>query len=203
MGNTVVLEANKRLATGQKGVIRQSRREGEVPAVIYGGALAPEAISLSFKQLDRELHQPGFFSRLFEISIESKKQRVIARDIQFHPVTDNPIHADFMRVTKDAKITVSVPLRFINEDKSPGLKFGGVLNIILHKLEISVPVELIPEEIVLDLGGLNIGDALHLDAVKLPAGARPLHSERDYTLATIVAPSGLSETTEEKAATTT
>lgn len=201
MGTMVVLGAHKRLETGRKGAIRQIRLEGGVPAVIYGGTQAPEAISLSFKQLDQELHQPGFFSRLFEIDIDQKKQRVIARDVQFHPVTDRPLHADFMRVTKDAKLTVAVPLRFINEDKSPGLKLGGVLNIILHALEISVPVDLIPEEIVLDLGGLNIGDAVHLDAVKLPQGARPLQPERDYTLATIVAPSGGgSETTEEKAA---
>lgn len=198
---STVLAATKRTDIGRKGVIRQGRLEGKVPAIIYGGTQAPEAVFLSFKQLDQELHQSGFFSHLFEIDLEDKKQRVIARDIQFHPVTDRPLHADFMRVTKDAKVSVSISLRFINEDKSPGLKVGGVLNIILHALEISVPVETIPEELVIDLSGLNIGDAVHLEALKLPQGARALHPERDYTLATIVAPSGASEATEEKAAT--
>ncbi|MGL5784897.1 MAG: 50S ribosomal protein L25/general stress protein Ctc [Alphaproteobacteria bacterium] len=192
MSTTAVLEAKSRIKS-TKGAVRSSRKEGEIPAVLYGGGEDPQSLTLNLKQINRELTQPGFFSRLFELQLEGGKVNALARDIQFHPVTDVPLHVDFLRVSGTAYVTVAVPIRFVNEDKSPGLKVGGVLNIVLHALEISVQASLIPEELVVDLTGLQLGEVIHLDRIKLPEGSKALHAERDVTVATIVAPSGLNE----------
>ncbi|MGL4371813.1 MAG: 50S ribosomal protein L25/general stress protein Ctc [Alphaproteobacteria bacterium] len=192
MSITAVLEAKSRIKS-TKGAIRSSRKDGQIPAVLYGGGEDPQSLTLNLKQVNRELTQSGFFSRLFELQLEGKKVNALARDIQFHPVTDVPLHVDFLRVSGASYVTVAVPIRFINEDKSPGLKVGGVLNIVLHALEISVQANLIPEELVIDLTGLQIGEVIHLGRIKLPEGSKALHAERDVTVATIVSPSGLNE----------
>ncbi len=192
MSITAVLEAKSRIKS-TKGAVRSSRKEGQIPAVLYGGGEDPQSLTLNLKQVNRELTQSGFYSRLFELQLEGKKVNALARDIQFHPVTDVPLHVDFLRVSGASYVTVAVPIRFINEDKSPGLKVGGVLNIVLHALEISVQASLIPEELVIDLTGLQIGEVIHLDRIKLPEGSKAMHAERDVTVATIVSPSGLNE----------
>lgn len=192
MSITAVLEAKSRIKS-TKGAVRSSRKEGQIPAVLYGGGEDPQSLTLNLKRVNRELTQSGFFSRLFELQLEGKKVNALARDIQFHPVTDVPLHVDFLRVSGASYVTVAVPIRFINEDKSSGLKVGGVLNIVLHALEISVQASLIPEELVIDLTGLQIGEVIHLDRIKLPEGSKALHAERDVTVATIVSPSGLNE----------
>lgn len=192
MSVTAVLEAKAREKT-TKGAVRSLRQEGQVPAVLYGLDKQPELFSLDVRHVRKELATPGFFSRLFEVNLNGKKQNALARDIQFHPVTDTPTHVDFMRVSGSSYVHVAVPIRFINEDKSPGLKIGGVLNIVLHALEINVQAAHIPDELVVDLEGFRLGDVVHLDRLNLPAGASPLHPERDSTIATIVTPSGLNE----------
>lgn len=192
MSITAVLEAKSRIKS-TKGAVRSSRKEGQIPAILYGGGEDSQSLTLNLKQVNRELTQSGFFSRLFELQLEGKKVNALARDIQFHPVTDVPLHVDFLRVSGASYVTVAVPIRFINEEKSPGLKVGGVLNIVLHALEISVQASLIPEELVVDLTGLQLGEVIHLDRIKLPEGSKVLHAERDYTVATIVSPSGLNE----------
>ena len=126
-----------------------------------------------------------------EIDLGGKMVRTLPRDVQFHPVTDRPIHVDFLRIGANAKITVAVPVRFVDEDKSPGLKRGGVLNIVRHDVEIVCPADKIPADLIVSLSGLDVGDSLHISAFKLPAGVTPAVSDRDFTVATIVAPSAL------------
>ncbi len=155
------LDIQRREETG-KGASRALRRKGRVPAVLYGGKEVPVHFSLDPIQLDKELHRTGFLSKIFEISLDGKKEKALARIVQFHPVTDRPLHVDFFRVTKGEKITVSVPLTFHNEDKSPGIKRGGVLNILVHNLEIISDMDHIPSSIDIDLTGLEIHDTIHL-----------------------------------------
>lgn len=170
-----------------KGASRALRRAGRVPAVLYGGSGEPVHFSLDPIQLQKALHQ-GFLSQIFELPLQGKKEKALPRDVQFHPVTDVPLHVDFLRVVKGEKITVAVPLNFINELESPGIKRGGVLNIVLHNLEISSDVDHIPSSIDVDLTGLEIHDSIHLKNLKLPKGAVPAHPERDNDIANIVAP---------------
>lgn len=181
------LDAQLRTKTG-KGASRALRREGRVPAVLYGGKEAPIHFSLNPIQLHKELHQTGFLSKIFEIPLNNKKEKALAREVHFHPVTDLPLHVDFMRVAKGGKITVSVPLQFLNEEKSPGLKKGGVLNILVHNLEVVADVDHIPSHLDIDLTGLEIHDTIHLTDLTLPEGAVAAHPERDNSLANIVAP---------------
>jgi large subunit ribosomal protein L25 len=145
--------------------------------------------------LTKELHKAGFYNHVFQLDFGDKVVDVLARDVQFHPVTDVPLHVDFLRIQADSKVTVSIPLHFINHDKSPALKQGGLLNIVVHALELSVPAHAIPETLVVDLEGLSMGEAIHLSHLKLPSEWRAVHADRDDTLATIVAPSGLSDET--------
>lgn len=193
------LNVQLREKTG-KGASRALRREGRVPAVLYGGNDAPVHFSLDPIQLDKELHQIGFLSKIFEIPLDKKKEKALARIVQFHPVTDRPIHVDFLRVSKDKKITVSVPLHFINEDKSPGIKKGGVLNVLFHNLELMCDIDHIPSEIEIDLTGLEIHHTIHLTDIKLPGGVVPAHAERDNSIANIVAPTVMKKTEEEEGA---
>jgi large subunit ribosomal protein L25 len=171
-----------------KGASRALRRQGRIPAVLYGGKGEPVHFSLDPIQLNKELHQTGFLSKIFEFSLQGKKERGLARDVQFHPVTDVPLHVDFLRIEKGGTITVSVPLNFINELESPGIKRGGVLNISLHNLDITSDVDHIPSSIDIDLTGLEIHDSIHLKDLKLPKGAVAAHPERDNDIANIVAP---------------
>lgn len=181
------LDVQLRAGTG-KGASRALRRGGRVPAVLYGGKDAPSHFSLDSIQLHKELHQTGFLSKIFELPLGGKKEKALARAVQFHPVTDLPLHVDFLRVSKEGKITVAVPVRFINESNSPGIKRGGVLNILLHNLEIVSDIDHIPSSIDIDLSGLEIQDTIHLKNLTLPKGAVAAHPERDNDIANIVAP---------------
>lgn len=190
MSEQLTLSADIRERAG-KGASRALRNAGRVPAVIYGGNSEPTAIHLEEKLLIKALMTGHFFSSVVELDVDGKKTTTIAKDVAFHPVTDRPIHADFLRVNKDSKITIEVPVHFINEDKSPGLKRGGVLNIVRHEVELACDASHIPEELMIDVSGFDIGDSIHVSAVAMPAGATPTITDRDFTIATIVAPSGL------------
>ncbi|MGL6187496.1 MAG: 50S ribosomal protein L25/general stress protein Ctc [Holosporales bacterium] len=189
----MALKAEERKSNGPKGEVRALRKEGHVPAVVYGGTDAPQSISIALKDIIKEIGRPSFFNHIIELECAGKKGRVLPRDVHYHPVTDLPLHIDFMRVTKDALVTVAVPLKFINADKSPGIKRGALLNIVVQAIEISLSPDSIPEHIVIDLEGRQMGEAIHLDSLNLPQEWRIIHAERDNTLATIVAPSGLSD----------
>lgn len=184
-----VLTAQKRETAG-KGAARAIRREGQVPAVIYGDKQAPVSISINPKELWKQLHTgQTFFASTGEIQIGKDKETVICRDVQFHPVTDQPLHADFLRLGKNATITVEVPVTFVNEEKSEGMKRGGVLNVVRHEIEVVCPATAIPESIEVDLAGLAVGDSVHISAVTLPKGVEPTITDRDFTICTVAAPS--------------
>jgi len=184
-----VLNAQKRETAG-KGAARAIRREGLVPAVIYGDKKDPVSISLSPKELWLQLHTgQTFFASTGEIQIGKTKEMVICRDVQFHPVTDAPMHADFLRLAKDASIVVAIPVTFVNEEKSDGIKRGGVLNVVRHEIECEVPANAIPESIEVDLTGTAVGDSIHISAVSLPKGVEPTITDRDFTICSIAAPS--------------
>ncbi len=189
MSETQILRAEPRDRVG-KGAARATRRTGHVPAVIYGGNETPATISIDMPQLVRAINRGKFLSTLFMVEVEGKQTRAIARDIQLHPVSDQPIHIDFLRVAKGATIDVAVPVHFLNEDTCKGLKRGGVLNVVRHEVELSVPANAIPDFIEADLEGFDIGDTLHISAITLPEGATPTITDRDFTVATIAAPSG-------------
>lgn len=172
------------------GAARATRREGLVPGVVYGNKKNPQSIALDARPILKELYKPGFFSRLFTISLDGKEEHVLAKAVQLDPVTDHPLHIDFQRVGKDSKITVNVPIRFINDDKAPGVKKGGSVNIVHHTLELSCPAMSIPEEILIDLGKLEINSGIHLSDLTLPSGTSVAGSTQDMTIVTIVAPSG-------------
>ncbi len=190
--NTIAAEARSRAG---KGTARATRLKGRVPGVIYGEKQTPELISVESRDLLKELHKGSFFSRLFTINVGSKSERVLARDVQLDPVTDRPIHVDFQRVGKDSKIRIFIPVHFLDQEKSPGLKKGGVLNIVRHEVEFFVQPDNIPESISISLDGMDIGHSIHISAFELPGGIKAVIQDRDFTVATIAAP-----TKEEEAA---
>jgi large subunit ribosomal protein L25 len=190
MSDITTLVAQPRDRAG-KGVARATRREGRVPAVIYGGKEPPVLVALEMKDLARRAHGASFFTHLLELDVGGKKHRVLPRDVQFHPLKDHPIHVDFLRVAKDATIEVAVPVEFINQEASPGLKRGGVLNIVRHEVELICPVESIPDHITIDMTGFEVGDSIHISHVKLPPNVTSSITDRDFTIATVTAPSGL------------
>lgn len=183
------IPVQSRQATGTGGA-RATRREGLVPGVVYGNKKEPHHIALDARPILKELYKPGFFSRLFTISVDGKEEHVLAKAVQLNPVTDHPIHIDFQRVGKDSKITLNIPLRFINDDKAPGVKKGGSVNIVHHTLELSCPAMSIPEEIIIDLAKLEINSGIHLSELTLPKGTSAVHTDHEVTIVTIVAPSG-------------
>jgi large subunit ribosomal protein L25 len=183
-----------------KGAARTTRRSGRVPAVVYGAKSDPTLISLEPRELDRELHKAGYYTTLFDLKVNGKTERVLPRDVHFDPVTDRPIHVDFMRVTDQTRVRVHVPVAFKNEGLSPGIKRGGVLNIVRHDIDVYCQAGQIPHSIVVDVEGLEIGDSVHISMVKLPAGVRPAITERDFTIATIAPPTVQTTEAEEKAA---
>lgn len=190
MTQVIALAAELRARAG-KGTARQTRRDGRVPAVIYGGKQTPVTISLNEREFVRILHQPGFFTHLFDVTVDGTTHRVLPRDVQFHPVTDMPLHVDFLRVSAETRITVNVPVEFVDQDKSPGLKRGGVLNIVRHEVEVTCGADNIPEHLTISCEGFDVGASIHISAVTMPAGVQPTIADRDFTVATIVAPSGL------------
>ena len=187
MSEVVSLSAEARDRAG-KGGARATRRDGLVPAVIYGAKQAPVSIAIEPRALWVQMNTPGLRSRLFDISVNGSVERVLCRDIQKHKVSGQPLHVDFLRVSGDAKVHVKVAVHFTNQDKSPGLKKGGVLNIVAHELEIIAPGDAIPSELVVDLTGLEIGTSIHLSTLALPKGVSVVTHEKDATIATIAAP---------------
>ncbi len=187
MSDVVDLPANARDNAG-KGAARAVRRAGYVPAVIYGNKQEPVMVSVDPRTLLIELEKTGFFTKLVDIRVNGETHRVLPRDVQFHPVTDEPIHVDFLRVLAGTEITVAVPVIFINEEESPGIKRGGVLNVVRHEIDLVCVAERIPQAITIDLTGLEIGDSLHIGEVALPEGVKPAVADRDFTIATVAAP---------------
>ena len=194
------LKAQARSGVG-KGAARALRREGLIPAVIYGDKKAPLPISISYNEAMKSIYAGGFLSHIITVDVDGEKHRVIPRDYQLDPVKDKALHVDFLRVGKGTKLNVQVHVKFINDELSPGIKRGGVLNIVHHTLDLTVDADHIPEEIVVDLTGMDVGDSVHISSITLPAGASDHSHEDDLTIATIVAPSGLkAEEVEEGAA---
>ena len=190
MSEVLTLAAETRDRVG-KGASRALRRDGRVPAVIYGNKQDPEAVHVEEKELYRLLMTGHFMNSVVMVDVGGTAVRTLPKDVAFDPVTDRPVHADFLRISEHATVNVSVPVRFVDEDASPGIKRGGVLNIVVHDLELVVDAAEIPSEILISLKGLEVGDSIHISSVALPKGAEPADSEHDFTLATIVAPSAL------------
>lgn len=185
MAQTNKLEATVR-PQGGKGAARAVRREGKVPAVIYGGdEKTPQTVALDHNELFKIIKRGRFLSTVFDIDISGKSTRAIPRDVQLDPVKDVPIHVDFQRIGADNRVRIGVPMRFVNEANSPGLKRGGVLNIVRREVEVWAPADKIPEYFEADLEGLEIGRSVHISAIKLPEGVRPTITDRDFTIATI------------------
>jgi large subunit ribosomal protein L25 len=178
MSASIPLAAETRAKAG-KGASRAVRNSGRVPAVIYGDKQSPDLISVQEKELNKLIKTTSFMTAIFE------------RDIAQHPVNERIIHIDFLRVGKDTKVTVAVPVHFTNETESPGIKRGAVLNIVRHDVELECPADSIPEYLAVSLKGLDVGDSIHISAFEMPAGVRPVIRDRDFTIATIIAPSGL------------
>jgi len=187
MAETLKLEARSREKTS-KGAVRSLRREGRVPAVIYGDKKSPLLIDVNYKDVTKLYNTGTFMSHTLDIEVDGKKEHVIPRDVQLEPVRDFIIHIDFLRLGKNATITVAVPVHFTNEEASPGLKQGGTLNVVRHEVELVCPASAIPEAIEIDLTGYEMGDSIHISAVTLPAKVEPAISDRDFTIATIVTP---------------
>ena len=184
------LKAEAREQVG-KGSAREVRRNGKVPAVIYGDKQPPLAIALSYKDVYYKIHGGGFMTTIATIDIDGKKIQVLPKDYQLDPVRDFPMHVDFLRVGKNTLVNVNVPVRFLNEELSPGIKRGGVLNVVRHEVEFNCPANAIPDFIEVDLTGTEIGDSIHISAVKLSKDMKPVIADRDFTIATVAAPAGL------------
>jgi len=193
MSDVLTLSAEARERAG-KGASRQHRREGRVPAVIYGNKEDPLAIHIEERALVKILNTGHFMNSVVMIDVGGKKTRTLPKDVQFHPVTDRPLHVDFLRISEHAKVTVAVPVVFTDEEQAPGIKRGGVLNIVRHELELVCDAAEIPSEIAISLKGLEVGDSIHISNVALPRGAESAIEERDFTIATVVAPSALKAT---------
>jgi len=195
MSDALTLPAERRERAG-KGASRALRREGRIPAVIYGGKEEPLAIHIEEKELVRQLNTGHFMNSILQIEIDGKQVRTIPKDVALHPVKDRPLHADFLRLSKESKIEVQVPVIFINEEESPGLKKGGVLNVVRHDLELVCASDKIPDEIEIDVTGKEVGDSIHISEVTLPDGSESAITDRDFTIATLVAPSALKKSEE-------
>ena len=174
-----------------KGPAFQARQKGLIPAVVYGGSGKPENVAVDGRTLERQIEQGHFLTTLVMLDVAGKKTRAIPREVQLDPVSDRPVHVDFMRLAEGATVRLEIPVHFNGGDVSPGLKKGGVLNIVAHEVELIVDAAEIPDDVVVDLSGLDVGESIHISAVKLPKGAKAAHDEQDFTVATIVAPSAL------------
>ena len=192
------IEARTQQGGSSSNILRQ---KGFIPGIMYGSGKESVMVSVDIRDVEKGLHHTNFYTTLYQIDVGGVKERVLVREVQYHPVTDRPIHIDFVRVAKGSKTHVRVPIVFLNEDKSPGIKRGGVLNVVLHALEVSCSVDHIPDHIEIDLAGAEIGHSIHTDQVNLGQGVTPLHPERDVTIATVVAPTVQKAETEEAAPT--
>ena len=198
MSDALTLPAEARERAG-KGASRALRREGRVPAVIYGGKEQATTIHVEEKELVKQLMTGHFMNSIVEIDLGGKTIKTLPKDVSLHPVTDRPVHADFLRLAKGAKVEVSVPVVFVNEEASPGLKKGGVLNVVRHELELVCEADRIPGEIEIDVTGKEVGDSVHISELTLPEGSESAITDRDFTIATLVAPSALKKSEEESA----
>ncbi len=187
MVDVVTLNAEARSTRG-KGGARAMRRTGRVPGIVYGSGMEPVPVSLALDDVNLEYGRGGFFSRLYSLALDGETLRVLPREVQTHPVSDTPLHVDFLQLAAGARINVEVAVRFINEEESPGLRRGGVINVVRHTVELECNVDAIPEALVIDLDGLEIGDSVHISAITLPDGAVPTITDRDFTVATVAAP---------------
>ena len=192
MADVIEIKASARPRAG-KGAARSVRREGRIPGVIYGDKKEPETIALDHNELWKIVQKGRFMSTIFDVNVDGKTSRVLPRDLQLDPVKDLPLHVDFQRVTAASRIRVSVPARFINEADSPGLKRGGVLNVVRHSIDVMCPPDKIPVAFEFDLTGIEIGRSIHISAVKMPEGVRPLIHNRDFTVATVAGASSKGE----------
>lgn len=195
---SVVLDVVVREETGT-GNAREARRNGMVPGVVYGGDLGPVSVGMKFNEVLKAINSGQFLQNMIELQHDGKPQKVLTKDVQFHPVTDRPIHVDFFRVTDKTIIDVNVSAVFVGEDVSPGMKEGGALNVVRYNIEIKCPAGSIPDSIEVDISGMSIGDSIHLSEVNLPPGVKPGITDRDVTIATIIA-SRTSKTAEEEEA---
>ncbi|MFL6794188.1 MAG: 50S ribosomal protein L25/general stress protein Ctc [Sphingomicrobium sp.] len=198
MSDQLTLPAEPRDRAG-KGASRALRREGRVPAVVYGEKKEPLSVHVEEKLLSKMLSTGHFMNSVVMIDFQGKAHRTLPKAVDFHPVSSRPIHVDFLRIGEHTKVHVAVPVRFDNDEESPGLKRGGVLNVVQHELEIECDAAHIPNEIHIDLTGLEIGDSIHISQVKLPDGVVPWNDEEDFTVATIVSPSAMKAEEEETA----
>ncbi len=189
MSENTLISADLRNRVG-KGSARAARRAGKIPAVIYGDKKQPISIEMEARMMRKIINEPGIFSRLLDINVDNGKHTVLMRDIHFHPVTDDPMHFDFLRVSQSSTVSVSVGVEFINEAICPALKIGGVLNIVRYEVELNCLPTSIPEKIIVDLSEAKIGDSIHISAVELPEGVTPTITDRDFTIATLQSPGG-------------
>jgi len=197
VADSTMINGNLRNSTG-KGSARAARRAGRIPAIIFGDKKETISIDIEEREYKKIMNQSGIFSRLLDLSVDGKSNLVLTRDIQFHPVSENPLHVDFLRIGKGSNINVSVPVSFINEELSPGLKTGGVLNTVRFELELMCPADSIPEKIKINLEGLIVGDSIKISSVNLPDGVSSTITDRDFTIATIAAPTVMSEVSTEE-----
>ena len=179
--------------TKTKGEINSLRQKGEVPAIVYGGTEENQKISLSKKQVQYLIDQENFLSKIISVKIDDKSINVLPRDVSFDPISDDPIHIDFLRIVKGAKVILEIPVKFINNENSPGLKRGGVLNIVRRDVELVCPTENIPTELVVDLDGLEIGTSIKISSINLPENVKPTIQGRDFVIATVAAPTVFKE----------
>ena len=199
MSEQLTLPAETRDRAG-KGASRALRRDGRVPAVVYGDKQEPLSIHVEEKLLSKMLSTGHFMNSVVMVEVGGKPNRTLPKAVDFHPVSSRPIHVDFLRIGEHAQVTVAIPVRFDNEEASPGLKRGGVLNVVQHEIELVCDASEIPDELHIDLTGLDIGDSLHISQVALPKGAKPAIDDRDFTVATVVAPSAMKSEEDETAA---
>ena len=190
MSDVYELKAEARERVG-KGSARELRRNGKIPAVIYGDKQPPMSIALPYKEVTMKIQGGGFMTTIATIDVDGDKIRVLPKDYQLDPVRDFTMHVDFLRISKNTSVTVEVPVQFINEEESPGIKRGGVLNTVRHTVEVNCPADSIPEAFIADLTGLDLGDGIHISNITLPDGVEPTITDRDFTIATIAAPAGL------------
>lgn len=196
MSDQLSISAEPRERAG-KGASRALRREGRVPAVIYGDKKEAVAIHVEAKALNKLLGTGHFMNSLVQVEVNGEKTRTLPKDVAFDPVTDRPLHVDFFRLAKGAKVQVNIPVVFINEEDSPGLKRGGVMNVVRHELDLMCDADHIPDQIEIDVTGLEIGDSIHISSITLPKGAESAITDRDFTIAGVTAPSALKSADDE------